>query len=394
MNNTTNAYQTNMHVMNTALTAEEINHAYRELMKAMHPDNISTEADIDLLTRANECRQRNLARLSNRLEQWEREQKQNRERQKAIRHDFKTVDELLSCGLEMVSVIEGTVKKVSAVFSGKTPKANKKQITDKHHADAYGNMDGIRSYPWATVILNKNYTINHDVMESVIQDTVVQILENKEKEEYADLPVSVLVWISARQAMYNYYRNEVKKPSMLQTVSIHEAYEASEAVKDYLIEKAHKKEDVFNLSAYQTEVSNFWTTETTAVTRVYIEELTRNPFERKVLALSEAGYTQEETGKAFGVSQKTISNVIERVHNRLLCDRMTAYLDSMEEIRRKNGQKRNASEKAMLKSLIMRSIKNGMSYQRIAYHLHIAEFTNDSGKTVTIREQINTLLTA
>ena len=361
-----------MHTMNTALTAEEVKKAYREILKSCHPDNITTEADIDLLTNLYNCKERNLAKLGNRLEQWKREQEAG-QKVKAIRHEFRDADELLSSGAEMLSVLEGTIRKVSKVFSGKAPRPNKKQITDKHHADQYGNMDGMRSYPWASIILNKNYTINRDMMENAIQETAKQLLMNKDLEQYAGIPVSVLVWVSARQALNNIYYNEVVKPSYLQ------------------IEKKH---DVYDLEAYQTTATEFWTTESTATTRVYIESLTRSPFERKVLALREMGFKQDEIAKAYGTSQQTISNVIERIYNRLLCDRMTAHLDSLEAIREKNGQKRNASEKAMLKALIMRSIKNGMTYQRIAYHLHLAEYETENGDRVTINDQIKKMLTA
>lgn len=372
MMNYTNDIQNAIHTMNNALTIEEVQKAYHGIMKKCHPDNITTEADHDLITHLTTVRDCNLAKLANRLEQWEREQK-NGKQVKMIRHDFRTIDEFLNSGAEIYSVTEGTIKRVCKAFSGKAPKANKKQITDKHHADAYGNMDGMRSYPWSTIILNKNYTINKDMMENVTQEALKQLITNKDKDEYKNLPVSVQLWIACRQAMNNLYYNEVRKPSFLQV---------------------EKKHDLYDLEAYQTTATDFWSTSQTATTRVYIESLTRSPFERKVLALREMGYTQEEIAKAYGTSHQTISNVLERIYNRLLCDRMTAHLDSMETIRQANGQRRNASEKAMLKALIMRSIRNGMTYQRIAYHLHLKAYETPEGKAITIRDQINRLLSA
>ena len=368
--------------MQTALTAEEIKKAYHEAVKKCHPDNITAEADIDLLTSLYETMKDNIEKLSNPFE-YAKRKTEGQPKPKQVKREFKTVAELLNSGEEMIPVIDGTIKHVSKVLSGKAPTPNKRQITDKHHADAYGNFDGMRTYQYATVILKKNYSYNEEVIAEIRSEAVIKLMENEGKatvkkltgeepeNDYCSLPVAVKLWISCRQAMRNYYYKNVEKP---------------------IYRQVERGKDIFDLEAYQTKVSDFWQTAGTAVNRVYIEQLTRSPFERKVLALREYGLTEEEIAKYFQVGTTTVHDCIERIHNRLLCDRMTNHLDSLEAIRTANGNRKNASEAVILRSLVMRSIRSGMTYSRIGYHLHYSDYQTADGKTVTVREQITALL--
>ena len=85
------------------------------------------------------------------------------------------------------------------------------------------------------------------------------------------------------------------------------------------------------------------------------------------------------------VSTMTVNRVINRIHNRILCDRMNNYIDSLIEDTRKQAEKEN--DRYNLSVYIMKAIYLGMSYSRIAELLHIGDSKDKYDNVTTTKEQ-------
>ena len=352
--------------LNEALTVDELKNIYRKAVKIYHPDSDNGN-DIERYLAIAEAYERNLEKLNVRQHaiNWRREAKQKTVNGKTmIARQWANVAEFLNAdGEEQLSALKAMVKSVSRRLYNATPTPNKKQITDKHKADINGNMDGMRTYNFAKYCYNARHLFNEEKVEEVAHNAYIKLAENMYNGKYDGEKVSTILWISCRQALYNTWYDEAKRVSWFD-----------------------RQHDVYETDAYQTTAPTDWTTEATAVTRVYIDELNS-----KVLQLAEMGYNCLEISNMLDMNVKTVWNQIKAHKAQFDIDRIQLAMNGDTE----TGTRKNANPIKQRKALIMKAIGNGMSYRRIAYHIGIADIRNKNGEiTCSITDQIRTMLSA
>lgn len=345
MKNTINTFKSQME---NCRTMEELTVVLRQAFKALHPDNNlecmreAQEAFINIRQIYDACRLRIAGyKPSKKLEQ----EVQKRNEMIKIRRVILSADEFFSMsGEEQIAVLKGCSARVAIVLDGMTPTPNAKQITDKHHADAQGNFDGMRSYAFVQYVFTKNRTINQERLEEVSQQAWIKLAENATKEKYQGIPFYSLLWISCRQAMFNLYYAEVK----------HDSY----------LDREH---DVFDTEAYESKAPTGSQPEAVVIPKIWLSSFLKDKTDRTVYRMSRQGYTEQEIGEQLDMSQYAVSKRLQKIHDRMQEDRLLEALNTTAE---KAGCRKNASASEIVRALIMQAIKQGMSYKRIAYYLH------------------------
>lgn len=354
-----------MEAMNKAKTAQELKTLYRVAMKQLHPDNNNGESDIENIERIADAYTENMKRFhdvkADYAEHMERVRKATGTTAR-IRRNIATMDEFFSMdGSEQLGILTAYVIRVSTILKGLIPTPRHDRITDKTKADAYGNLDGVKAYAFAYYIFNRNGSVNVERVQECAHSAWIKACENYNDPDYHFLKPSTLLWISARQAVNN------------------EWYKMQKHIK--WIDQSTGKLDP---EAYETKAPIEWTTEATAVHRVYIQEMDEN----QILALHEAGYNAREIADMIGTYQKKVDRFLKEAKARFDCEMLQEAGVNVDQTRR------DESPISRRKRLIMQSIKVGMSYKRIAWHMGIAEVRNSKGEIVTVTDQIRALLTA
>ena len=337
--------------MENCRTLEELNHVLRQAFKALHPDNNldnmqeAQDAFIYIRQIYDACMRRIAGyKPSKKVEQ----EVARRNAVLKIRRVILSADEFFSMsGEEQSAVLKGMSARVAIVLDGMTPTPNSRQITDKHHADRNGNFDGMRSYAFVQFVFTRARTINAERLEEVSQQAWVKLAENTTKGEYKDMPFYALLWTSCRQAMQALYNAEIRNASYLD-----------------------RQHDLFDLNAYETKAPADSHTETSALYEVWVSSMMNDTMDRKIYDYAKAGYTETEIGEFVGMSQMAVSKRLQKIHDRMNKDRMLEALNTTAE---KAGCRKNASASEIVRALIMQSIRQGMSYKRIAYYLHCEE---------------------
>lgn len=363
--NTINKYYAIKLAMTQAKTMEELKRLYHIAMKALHPDNNDGENDIENIMMLSECYVACCAKITGKAHKEFTNKVNNAKKGKAkISRTFKNMNEFFSCdGIEQLAVIKNFVCAVSRALRNATPTPNNKQITDKHHADKYGNFDGMRTYCFASYILNSNYSVNNERLDEVSHRAWIKLMENSTKEKYNGYKVSTLLWISARQALYNEWYNIAKTAKWLD-----------------------RTDDLYNMNAYETKAPIEWETEQTAIIKADRDMMdTEN-----VLYLKECGYSNREIADIIGTYPKRIDRLMEEYKIR---NDVNNLMDAMTNDIPGTGRK-NETAITIRKRLIMQAIRTGMSYKRIAYHIGLSDRRDKNGNIITITEQITAMLHA
>lgn len=345
MKNTINTFKAQME---NCKTMEDLTAVLKQAFKAFHPDNnldnMQEAQDAFIFIRQiYDSMRLKLAgyKPSKKLEQ----EAAKRNSMMKIKRVILSADEFFSMsGEEQIAVLKGMGARVAIVLDGMTPTPNAKQITDKHHADKNGNFDGMRSYAFVQYVFTKNRTINQERLEETAQQAWIKLAENAKKEKYQDMPFYSLLWTSCRQAMFNLYYAEVK----------HDSY----------LDRQH---DIFDLNAYESKAPSGSQPEAVVIPKIWLSSFLKDKTDRTIYRMSKQGYTEQEIGEQLDMSQYAVSKRLQKIYDRMQEDRLLEALNTTAE---KAGCRRNASAKEVVRALIMQAIKNGMSYKRIAGHLH------------------------
>ena len=341
-----------------AETKEDLNKLYKQYAFRFHPDNNLTQCgepedlivelfcDIqDLFTEAGKRYARKGPYTVHNGKTKEEKREERKREVLQIRKYFRNAEDFFSSpGSEQITALKGMCGRVAIVLDGKIPTPNKRQITDKHHADKNGNFDGMRSYGFVQYCFNKSRTLNREAIEEAAQTAWIKLAENVEKPEYSGRSFSSIMWVSCRQAINNLYNAEKKHDSYLD-----------------------KRTDLYDLNAYECKPSLDWTPETKGTYNVWIDSMFNDRTDAIVYNMSKAGYSETETAVECGISQKAVSKRLIAIYDRIKKDRLLEALNAnIEDL----PVRKNANAKQIIRALIMQGIRNGMSYKRIAYHLH------------------------
>lgn len=334
--------------MENCKTIEELNSVLKKAIVAFHPDNNLN--NMEEATEAFLFVRETYDRMVNRLKGFKPSKQIEKEVAKRnailrIRRNIQSVKEFFSMdGSEQISVLKGMSARVAIVLDNMTPTPNNRQITDKHHADRNGNFDGMRSYAFVQYVFNKSKTINTERLEEVAQSAWIKLSENATNEKYIGIPFYSLLWISCRQAIHNLYNAEVKHDIWMD-----------------------RRNDLYDLNAYETKAPTDSHTEPNALHEVWISAMFKDETDRVIYEMTKDGFTETEISEYVGLSIMAVSKRLHNIYDRMQKDRL---LEAMNMTENEVGCRKNASAKEVIRILIMKAIRNGMSYKRIAYHLH------------------------
>lgn len=334
---------------------------YRVLCVKYHPDNnldkngVPFEYVVELFCLMQDYFNDTLRRFSlgkiytvnqnNKKAKAEKKKAEQRQTILSIKRIISSADEFFTMdGKEQSSVLKGMCGRVAIVLDNKIPTPNKKQITDKHKADAQGNFDGMRSYKFVQFCFNSNKVLKQGALEEASQTAWIKLYENSQKEVYKGISFSALMWISCRQAIFNLYYAEHKHDNYLD-----------------------KRTSLFDLNAYESKQPIDYETERTAMFETWIETFLHDDTDRVVYEMEKGGYTMTEISVQCGISIKAVSKRLNAIYERMNKDRLLEALNAkIEDL----PVRKNASTREIIRVLIMQGIRCGMTYKRIAFHLH------------------------
>ena len=238
-------------------------------------------------------------------------------------------------------------------------------VVDEPYFDA--NMDSALSYMF--IHLNELWKLYKD--SEKYRNSV-----NAKAEKIGVNAFRVICGRSAKNALNDIYRKEVQTVKNLQYIGIKKSAEAG-----YTDGIGH---ETIDLQAFKTNSPKIWETENQALLDCYMQTVIKTKAEKDVYTLALAGYEVKEIAEFTGKSDKAVYYTLDKIHNRILADRMNQYLDRLDDSARKEAE--NENNKYLLRVWIMRGIRCGLSYDKIADIMNITDSKDKHGNVTTSKK--------